>query len=324
MSRRPSFHDRARRRQSRQQQDDVQTKTFTRWANSKLAERDIKITDVLEDFKDGTVLINLIEILSGLPFPRYTKEPQMKIQCISNLNKALEWLNKNTTVKLVNTDANDIYNGNLKIILGLLWNLVYNWDFSPRSAGDPSSKPESSKKQLLKWVAEIGSSVTDDLKIKNFTTDWNDGRVICRLCNSVEPGIIPDESLTDDPLHNCQVGIHTAETKLGVPAVLDPEDMADPSIDELSIITYVSGFRNATLQRHEKKEKEQAKEEEISSKQPQTSVHDVSLSGVDTSVIINATPEPQGSDYSIRVTWKNKREEKAEQFQPIVEMQQES
>ena len=41
----------------------MQKKTFTRWANMSLSKKD-QIKDLFEDFKSGTTLIKLINILS--------------------------------------------------------------------------------------------------------------------------------------------------------------------------------------------------------------------------------------------------------------------
>jgi hypothetical protein len=44
---------------------------------------------------------------------------------------------------------------------------------------------------------------------------------------------------------NAQTGFDAAYDYLGVPKVLSPDDIVNPALDELSVMTYVSSFRTA-------------------------------------------------------------------------------
>jgi len=41
--------------------------------------------------------------------------------------------------------------------------------------------------------------------------------------------------------------MNAANTHLGIPKILNPEDLANPRVDEQSVMTYISYFRNAEL-----------------------------------------------------------------------------
>lgn len=47
---------------------------------------------------------------------------------------------------------------------------------------------------------------------------------------------------------------------LGIPYVIAPEDLANPKVDEQSVMTYISYFRNAQPTKRTKKEKRERKE----------------------------------------------------------------
>jgi hypothetical protein len=53
--------------------------------------------------------------------------------------------------------------GNLKLILGLIWTLILRYQI-----GKTNLPP---KKLMLAWL----QAALRDMKIKNFTRDWNDG-----------------------------------------------------------------------------------------------------------------------------------------------------
>jgi len=65
--------------------------------------------------------------------------------------------------------------------LGLIWTLILRYHITKGRDGI------SAKQELLRWVR----SKIPDYNIKNFTSDWNDGKAICALTNAIGPGLIP-------------------------------------------------------------------------------------------------------------------------------------
>jgi filamin len=88
-------------------------------------------------------------------------------------------------------DSTDIVDKKLKLILGLIWTLILHYSISmPMWEGEeptPSEGGPTPKQRLLNWI----QSKVPDLPIKNFTTDWNDGRAIGALVDAVGPGQYP-------------------------------------------------------------------------------------------------------------------------------------
>ena len=61
-----------------------------------------------EDFADGLMLINLLEIITHpKTIPKYNKHPRIPIQKTENMNIALDFI-KNEGIKLVNIGASDL------------------------------------------------------------------------------------------------------------------------------------------------------------------------------------------------------------------------
>ena len=89
--------------------------------------------------------------------------------------------------RTVFTDSSHIVDNHLKLILGLIWTLILHYSISmPVWEDDEPGGPKEStpKQRLLAWV----QNKVPDQPIKNFTTDWNDGRAIGALVDSIAPG----------------------------------------------------------------------------------------------------------------------------------------
>ena len=99
----------------------MQKKTFTRWANSYLQKVNTSVAEITLDFQDGTKLAALLEVISGGDkVDKLNKTPKIEIQKLENLNKCLAFL-KDHQIQLVNIGSQDVFKGNEKLILGLLW-----------------------------------------------------------------------------------------------------------------------------------------------------------------------------------------------------------
>jgi len=217
---------------------DIQVKTFTRWCNEYLKDRGMHVNDLQKDLKDGVLLINLLEILSGKSVGKYNKNPRVPTQKYENTAIAIDFV-KSENIKIVNIGNTDITDGNLRIILGLIWTLILRYQVN-RGGSDGSAKDE-----LLRWV----QSKIPEYNITNFKQNWNDGKALNALTNALAPGSAPDHASLDPSraVDNCDKGMNAANNHLGIPRILNPEDLANPRVDEQSVMTYISYFRNAEL-----------------------------------------------------------------------------
>ena len=72
------------------------TQTFTRWANTFLIDRMLKINDLQKDLSTGIILINLVEIISAKSLGKYNKNPKQSIRAhlLENCAIPLKFLQK--------------------------------------------------------------------------------------------------------------------------------------------------------------------------------------------------------------------------------------
>lgn len=86
-----------------------------------------------------------------------------------NVTKALQFI-KDRGVHLTNIAAEDIIDGNLKLILGLIWTLILRFTIA-----DISEEGLSAKDGLLLWVQRKTKGYAPEVDVKDFTWSWGDG-----------------------------------------------------------------------------------------------------------------------------------------------------
>ena len=156
----------------------------------------------------------------------------MRAARLENTNQALKFLIADG-VRLVNIDAQNIVDGGLKLVLGLLWTLILKGQIS-------QNKADASKKVLLEWV---NSNVVEH-KVTNFSSDLNGGNTLCELISKLESDFIDMYEANGKPGgdHRIACGENISQ-KVNTPSIIDLKEMAVDEPDELSVIAYVSFCR---------------------------------------------------------------------------------
>ncbi|CAO3635664.1 unnamed protein product [Cunninghamella blakesleeana] len=219
----------------------IQQKTFTKWVNNKLDIKNIShIENLAEDLSTGVKLIQLLEIIGDTEFGKYNQSPRMRIQCVENAHKALEFI-KQRSVPLTNIGAEDIVDKNLKLILGMLWTIILRFTIN-----DISQEGKNAKDGLLLWC-QRKTAPYHDVDVRDFTYSWTDGLAFCALIHRHRPDLLDYHALDKtDRHHNTALAFDVAEKYLGIPKLLDVEDVCDISKpDERSVMTYVAEYFHA-------------------------------------------------------------------------------
>ncbi|KAI8427258.1 hypothetical protein MSG28_014851, partial [Choristoneura fumiferana] len=119
------------------------------------------LTDLFSDLADGRRLLKLLEIISGERLPR-PNSGRMRVHKIEN-------------VRLESIGAEDIVDGNPRLILGLIWTIILRFQIQEIEIDvNESSEKKSAKDALLLWCQRKTSGY-HGVHIHNFSDSWRSG-----------------------------------------------------------------------------------------------------------------------------------------------------
>ncbi|KAI2471619.1 calponin homology domain-containing protein [Annulohypoxylon bovei var. microspora] len=221
----------------------VQQKTFTKWMNTKILQRGVVVKDLVADLSDAVLLIHLLECLSSESLGRYAAKPKLRVQKFENANTALDFI-KSRGIQMTNIGAEDVVDGNRKIILGLIWTLILRFTIS-----DINAEGMTAKEGLLLWC-QRKTACYDEVEVRDFSSSWNDGLAFCALLDIHRPDLIDYDALDkSDHRGNMQLAFEIAHKEIGIPELLDVEDVCDVAKpDERSMMTYIAYWFHAFSQ----------------------------------------------------------------------------
>ncbi|XP_069363525.1 spectrin beta chain, non-erythrocytic 5 isoform X3 [Maniola hyperantus] len=221
----------------------IQKKTFTKWVNSFLQKARMEVEDLFIDLADGRRLLKLLEIISGERLPR-PNSGRMRVHKIENVNKSLSFLH--TKVRLESIGAEDIVDGNPRLILGLIWTIILRFQIQEIEIDvdeeNESSEKKSAKDALLLWCQRKTSGY-HGVHIHNFTDSWRSGLGFNALIHAHRPDLFRwTEVPTSEPVETLNHAFDVAHKHLGIPKLLDAEDVDTTRPDEKSVMTYVASY----------------------------------------------------------------------------------
>uniref|UniRef100_A0A8C2JGH1 Calponin-homology (CH) domain-containing protein n=1 Tax=Cyprinus carpio TaxID=7962 RepID=A0A8C2JGH1_CYPCA len=255
------------------EQESVQKRTFTKWINSHLAKHKppFEVNDLFEDIKDGVKLLALLEVLSGQRLPCEQGRQLKRIHWVSNIGTALKFL-EGRKIKLVNINATDIADGRPSIVLGLIWTIILYFQIEELTSNLPALQALSSsassvdsmassetgsppmkrkvmtkfqggaKKALLGWVQSTATKRLG-IEVKDFGPSWRSGVAFHSVIHAIRPELVDMDIVRKrSNRENLEEAFSVAENELGIPRLLDPEDVDVDKPDEKSIMTYVAQF----------------------------------------------------------------------------------
>lgn len=183
----------------------------------------------------------------GLKIPHYNPAAATKPQWLDNVTQALSVL-PSVGVMTVFITPLQVVEGELKMILGLIWRLILATQVvalggqKPVLGGDETQIDGGAKMALLDWCRKRLANYPS-LSVDNFTTSWQNGMAFIGLLHSQNPNLINFDML--DPnraADNLGLAFEMAFHEFGIPKLLQPGDLLNGKPDERCIMTYVSEY----------------------------------------------------------------------------------
>uniref|UniRef100_A0A673K6M2 Calponin-homology (CH) domain-containing protein n=1 Tax=Sinocyclocheilus rhinocerous TaxID=307959 RepID=A0A673K6M2_9TELE len=237
-----------------------------------------EVNDLFEDIKDGVKLLALLEVLSGQRLPCEQGRQLKRIHWVSNIGTALKFLEgrksvyRGSPIKLVNINATDIADGRPSIVLGLIWTIILYFQIEELTSnlaalqalsssassvdsmassetGSPPMKRKgmtkfqgNAKKAMLRWVQSTATKRLG-IEVKDFGPSWRSGLAFHSVIHAIRPDLVDMDIVRKrSNRENLEEAFSVAENELGIPRLLDPEDVDVDKPDEKSIMTYVAQF----------------------------------------------------------------------------------
>lgn len=228
--------------------------------NTVLEKRQVeKVTDLTVQFADGLTIVHFVELLCEKKIKKkYTTKPAQKIHKIENTHLALEFLKENgVEPKYLTIASEDFIDGNLKLILGFLWMLFRKFRIAKAMGSD---NIDSTTEALLTWCRDVTKGYKG-VEIKDFKSSFNDGNAFLAMVHAFDNKLFKyDEQLEEhSTAENIESAFTMAEKHLGIPQLLTQQDLMDGTIDERSVVLYVSLYFHAFVSAEEKNRIEKEK-----------------------------------------------------------------
>jgi hypothetical protein len=209
----------------------------------------IDCNNLFEESKDGLPLIKAFDkVQPGLvDWKKVDQNPKMKFHKIQNDNYVVDLAEK-MKFSTVNVGGTDIFEGNKKIILSVLWQLMrQNLLNMLKAIGGGQNITED---DVLKWANE--QVAPKGLRIESFKDpSIKTGVFLCELCAAVSPNSVKAEYITggeteEDAKQNAKYAISVAR-KIGATVFLLYEDIID--VKPKMVFSFVASLMYAALKK---------------------------------------------------------------------------
>jgi len=230
--------------------DSREERAFRMWMNT-LGIPDFYINGLFEDCKDGLALLKVEDFVEPgiVEWNKVEMKPNNKFKKLTNCNVAVD-TGKKMHFSLVGIGGNDIHDGNKKLILALVWQLMryHTIKFLSKLTLDGSQVTDE---QIIEWankkVAEAGRpSTMRSFRDKTLATS----HFFFDLLHAVNGDIINWDLVTgadndEDKLLNAKYAISVAR-KIGCTIFLLPEDIVE--VKDKMMLTFVAAIMTIALQ----------------------------------------------------------------------------
>ncbi|KAM0044225.1 putative actinin-type actin-binding domain, calponin domain, EF-hand domain pair, fimbrin/Plastin [Helianthus debilis subsp. tardiflorus] len=201
------------------------------------------IDNVFEDVRNGWILLEILDKVSpgSVNWKQTTKPPiKMPFRKVENCNQAVR-IGKRLRFSLVNIQGNDIVQGNKKLILAYLWQLM-RFNMLQLLKHLKSRNHEITDDYILKWANRKVKSSGRTSEMESYKDKTlSNGIFFLELLTAVEPRVVNwnlvTKGITDDEKKLNATYIISVARKLGCSIFLLPEDIMEVHPKMMLVLT---------------------------------------------------------------------------------------
>jgi len=231
--------------------DSREERAFRMWINS-LHLDGVYINSLFEDCKDGIALLKVMDAVEPgcVSWKNVEMKPGNKFKKVSNCNYAVV-IGKQLKFSLVGIGGSDIVDGNKKLLLALVWQLMrmHTLKFLAQVQAKKFGGKEVTDQMIIDWANQLVTSKGRSSKMESFKdATLRSGIFFLDLLWAVEPRIINADFLTpgdtaENALLNAKYAISVAR-KLGAVIFALPEDLVD--VKPKMVMTFICAIMSVS------------------------------------------------------------------------------
>jgi plastin-1 len=234
--------------------DSREERVFRMWINS-LNLEDTYINDLFNDLRDGVCLLRLIDVLQPgiVNWKKCTLSPTSKFKKVENANYVVN-LGKEMKLSLVNVGGPDIVDGNKKLILAIVWQLLRKFTLQVLAKlASSEGVGEMSEERVVLWANERVAASGKSTSMRNFKdSTLKSSLFFLDLVAAIEPravetSLILSGESNEDMMMNAKYVI-SCSRKVGACVFLTPEDIVE--CKSKMLLAFSAALWTADIQRN--------------------------------------------------------------------------
>ncbi|KAL2483721.1 Fimbrin-5 [Forsythia ovata] len=254
------------------------------------------VNNLFEDVRNGWILLEVLDKLSpgSVNWKQATKPPiRMPFRKVENCNQVVG-IGKQLKLSLVNVAGNDFVQGNKKLILAFLWQLMrFNMLQLLKNLRSRSQGKEFSDADILSWANKKVKNSGRTSRMESFKDkSLSSGLFFLELLSAVEPRVVNWNLVTkgesDEEKKLNATYIISVARKLGCSIFLLPEDIME--VNQKMILTLTASIMYWSLQQPVDEQSSPSPAASSRSASPEPSI-DATLSPAATA-IFDGSPSP--------------------------------
>lgn len=232
--------------------DSREERTFRMWINS-LNIDNVYVNHLYLDVTDGVIILKVMDKIEPgvVNWSRVNLTPKNRYKKVENCNYVVA-LGKEMKFSMVNIGGLDILDGNRKLILALIWQLMRHHVLKILSSIASASGGDAiNDAYIVQWANAQVSKAGRASKMTSFRDrSLKSGLFLIDLCYAVEPravnwDLVTEAHTDDERINNAKYAISIAR-KLGAVVFLTSDDIVE--VKSKMIMTLVASLMSTYLQ----------------------------------------------------------------------------